>query len=371
VLAGTQVRAEERQPLRLDQPRFLHQARHGERGEALAGARLPHDPDRVTALHGETDSAHRCGAGEAHGEAVDHEHRRVVRLGHDPWPAAETRGRGAQASIEPDALRDGLAEQVERQPRHDDGDTGCERGLRVQVDRAEPLAEESSPVVVRRLHPEPEERQPGERQQRVARGHGRVHHQGFRDVGQHVPEQDPQPPDPRDPRRGHVVEPGDPGHHRVRQPREARCEREPDGQQPAGGAHAEDHREEQRQQQAGERDRDVHGRRHDPADPRTEQQRRGAEQQPDGDTQCGRQQSELHRETGRDQHAEEDVPPEAVRPGPVIRRRAPLDLPGVDGVRRVGPQHRRQHREQQHDHHRARGGRPERCAQHPAHVIPP
>ena len=117
-------------------------------------------------------------------------------------------------------------------------------------------------------------------------------------------------------------------------------------------------REEQREQQAGEGDRDVDA--GVTSRPARRPSRNGAvpSSRPDDDRDRGRGERELDRQPGRDQRAVEDVAAEVVGADPVLGGRPGEDVAGVDGVRLVGPEDRRDDGEHQHadrEHGRGRG----------------
>ena len=203
-----EVVAEELEPGRVDAAGVADQPADGERGQRLAGARLPHDADRLATAYGEGDAADRTdrpgGAGEGDLEVADVEHDVVGVVVGDVDRRGRLHRRRGRRQLDPgddadaEDLGDGLAEQVEGESGDDHGDAGRERGGRVDVDRADAVEEQPTPVVRRLLHAEAEERQAGEGQQRAARADGGVDDQRLGDVREHVPEEDPHPADAGD-----------------------------------------------------------------------------------------------------------------------------------------------------------------------------
>ena len=145
-------------------------------------------------------------------------------------PAAAPPNAGSTAGPDPDHGGHRLPHQVEREPGQHHRRAGPERGHRVDVDAVQALAQQPAPVVVRGLHADPEERQPGEGEQRRAGPDGRVHDQGLADVGQHVPGQQPDPADAGNPGRGDEVASAHRRGQRLHQPGERRRHRERDRQ---------------------------------------------------------------------------------------------------------------------------------------------
>ena len=138
--SAEQVLAEELEPVRGDLPGRLDQPGDGERGEALAGAGLADDADRLAAADGEADAADRRdlsgGRGKLTRRPVDGQDGASAGVGRGGSISAGTRCVAQRAATghcrgtQPDALGDRLAEQVEREPGDDHGDAGGERGER-------------------------------------------------------------------------------------------------------------------------------------------------------------------------------------------------------------------------------------------------
>ncbi len=186
-----------------DRGRF-EQPRQGHRRQRLARARLADDSDHLAAgdrqiyvAHALDRAALRCrefdvepsDLGNA-GAFRNDSHR--CRLPRDAAaPRRRTRDRGDSvvrhgAKPATRSLRRCFAEHREHKPGEHDRDTGTERRKRIDVDAQVALLQHPAPVVLRRLHTEPEERQPREGQQRHARGGSRVHQERVRDVRKHV-----------------------------------------------------------------------------------------------------------------------------------------------------------------------------------------
>jgi hypothetical protein len=100
----------------------------------------------------------------------------------------------------------------------------------MDVDAAEALAEQTAPVVSRRLHAKAEEGQSGKGEQRVAGCDRRIHDQRLADVGQDMADDQPAPTNAGQPGRGDEVQTGDARDKCLSQAGEARGDREADRQ---------------------------------------------------------------------------------------------------------------------------------------------
>ena len=147
-VGGAQVGAEQLEAGRLDAAGVADQAGDGQRGQGLAGARLPDDADRLAPSYREGDPADRADragrSGEGDLEVADVEDQvgrgvDVVGRGLVALDRGQRRreGRDAADHADAEALGDGLAEQVEREAGDDHRDAGGKRGGRVDVDRAD------------------------------------------------------------------------------------------------------------------------------------------------------------------------------------------------------------------------------------------
>ena len=128
---------------------------------------------------------------------------------------------------------------------------------------------------------------------------------------------------------------------------ERRGGREPDGEQRALRADAEDHREEQREQQRGERHRDVDDRGDGLARAAADDQRRRAEHQAGPDADRGGGEGKPDRQPRRDEDPVEDVLAQVVRAEPVPGRRSLQQVDDVDGRCLRRPENGREDRQQQ------------------------
>ncbi|GAB3981020.1 hypothetical protein GCM10027615_60750 [Plantactinospora veratri] len=365
-VAGQQRHTEELQPPRVDPTGLLDELGDRQRGQALAGPGLADQAHRLTATHGEADLADRADLPEAHPQALDGEQMVTGGDGRRRFGARRSTAAAGRRAARPDRAGERLAEEVERQTRHDDRDGGGEGRGRAYVDAGQALAEQPAPVVPGRLYAEAEEGEPGERQQRAAGRHGAVDQQRFGDVGQDVPGEHAYPAQAGDPRGVHVVLFRDTRRERVGQSGEARCDREADRQHRTLETDSEDDREEERQQQAGEGHRDVQRGSRPAAEAGAQQQRRHPERQAGGQTDQRGQQRQQHRQPGGDEYPGEDVPTEAVGAGPVRARGALEDPAGVDRLGPVGPERGREQREQDDTDQQRRRGDGHRGPQDPS-----
>ena len=314
----------------------------GSREGDLEVADVEHHVGRVLRRVGRCDGRCRCHGRGCGGQRIDAAH-----------------------DADAEALGDGLPEEVERQAGHEHGDPRGQCGSRVDVDRADAVVQQATPVVARRLDAEAEEGESGEGQQRSPGADRGVDDQRLTDVRKHVAQHDPHPPHADRARDRHVVPGRHAGDEGLRQPPDGGRSRQSDGQHRALGADSEDHREEEREQESRERDREVDRRRRDTPGAAAEQERRGAEHEPDDHRDGRGEQRELDRQPGRDEDSVEDVSTQVVRAGPVFRGRAGEDVAGVDRVGLVGPQDRCEDGERQHDDHEHRRRDADRRAEHP------
>ena len=250
-------------------------------------------------------------------------------------------------------------------PANDHRDTRRERGRRVDVDAVEALAQQPAPVVGRRLHAEAEERQPAKASSAPPAPMVALTTSGSAMLGRTCRTSSRNRPTPAIRAAATKSRSAIAGDQRLRQPRERRRPGEPDRQHRALRADPEDHREEEREQQPGERDRDVHDRRRQPARARPSSSRRGAEQQSGEDADRGRQQGQRDRRDGSRPARGRRCPGRGCRCRASAGRRAFEQVVGVDRARPGRDQSRgAKHSEQEYrEQQQARAG-PDRGTQH-------
>ena len=162
---GPQVGAEQLEPGGVHPAGVADEARDRERGERLARAGLTHDADRLAPAYGEATPRAPGGSGPGGPGKLTSRSRTSSTTSDDasgvvgdgglglrrPRPTPRRRKPDATDRADPETLGDGLPEEVEREAGDEDGEPRRERGGGVDVDRADPVVEQTTPVVAGRL----------------------------------------------------------------------------------------------------------------------------------------------------------------------------------------------------------------------------
>ena len=213
-----------------------------------------------------------------------------------------------------------------------------DRHARRDEDAAEALAEHPPPVVARGLNAQPEEAQSRERKERLSDGQRGCEEQRLRDVGQHVPPQEPRASDPDHAGSRDIVGIDHRRRERLREPREVRRNRAADPEDRSLGADAYDRRHKDCDQESRERDREIDEARHQPAEPLSDERGQRAERDTDQGADQRGQNRQRDGQSRGDEDAVEDVASQRVRTHEVLTTRTLRGRRNVDPLGRIGPQ---------------------------------
>ncbi|KMS64599.1 hypothetical protein BVRB_018640, partial [Beta vulgaris subsp. vulgaris] len=306
-----------------------HDRQHG---DALAGAGFADHAQELAFLDGEVDAidrAERPAMGlELDREIADFQQRHCSR------PSA------LQLRVE--RIAQPVAEQVEGQHRHQDGETGESHDPIGAVDILPRIGQHGAPFRSRRLGAEAEEAERRRIQHRRGDAEGRLHDQRRQAVRQHGLEHEPERTGGH--ARGDDIVLGELAHHRgAGEPRIMRDVGDGNRDHRIGQPGAEQHHDDDRQQQAGQRQDDVHQTHDQGVDRATVKAGKEAEQDAAGQRQGHDDQADHQREPRTVDQARKDVAAEAVsaehiRPGTALvpgrRLQGDIDVLGGEVMRR-------------------------------------